>query len=123
MNENRTHGARKARELDGLERAQLRIAADTLRMPAAMRGVMGAPTVEQARATIRELTGRDPDEYARAPRLEPARFATNCRGCAAPIRAGDPAVRSPRTGALRCATCAQAERRPAASDERRGEVA
>ena len=123
MNANPEGGVRKARELDGLERAQLRIAADTLRMPAAMRGVMGGPTVEQARATMRELTGQDPDEYVRAPRLEPAQFTTNCRGCAAPIRAGEPAVRSPRTGALRCATCAQAERRPAASDDPRGEGA
>jgi hypothetical protein len=43
-----------------------------------------------------------------APRLEPARF-TNCRGCATPIRLGEPARR---TGALTCATCARAELRP-----------
>ncbi len=58
-----------------------------------------------------------------APRLEPARFTTNCRGCAAPIRAGEQALSHPRTGAMSCATCAHAERRPRASDRRRPEAA
>jgi hypothetical protein len=58
-------------------------------------------------------------DASRARRLEPARFTTNCRGCAAPIRAGEPALRSPRTGALSCASCVHGERRPAPTDDRR----
>lgn len=57
-------------------------------------------------------------DASRTPRLEPARFPTNCRGCAAPIRAGEPALRRPRTGALSCATCAQAELRPGPTNPR-----
>ena len=53
-----------------------------------------------------------------APALEPARFDTNCRGCGRPIGAGEPTLRHPRTGALACLTCARAERRPRAGDER-----
>ncbi len=59
----------------------------------------------------------------RAARLKPARFHTNCRGCARAIRAEEPALCHPRTGALTCATCADAERRPAPGDERRREAA
>lgn len=59
----------------------------------------------------------------RAPRLEPARFTTNCRGCAAPIRAGEPALQARRTGALACATCAEAELRSAHANDRRPEAA
>lgn len=59
----------------------------------------------------------------RAPRLCPARFTTNCRSCAAPIRAGEPALCRPRTGALTCATCARAELRPEAGEQRRSEAA
>jgi hypothetical protein len=51
-------------------------------------------------------------ETNRAPSFEPARFATNCRACGAPISAGEPALRRPRTGAPTCATCAAAELRP-----------
>jgi hypothetical protein len=54
-----------------------------------------------------------------APRLEPARFTTNCRGCTAPIRVGEPALRSPRTGALSCAACVHAGARRAAGDRPR----
>jgi hypothetical protein len=54
-----------------------------------------------------------------APELAPARFATNCRACGAPITRGDPATRSPRTGALTCATCAAAELRPTAPGRER----
>lgn len=57
----------------------------------------------------------------RAPRLEPARFTTNCRGCAAPIRAGEPARCS--GGALACATCAEAELRSANANDSRPEAA
>jgi recombinational DNA repair protein (RecF pathway) len=53
------------------------------------------------------------------PELAPARFATNCRACGAPIAPGEPAARSPRTGALTCATCAAAEPRPAAPGRER----
>ena len=58
-----------------------------------------------------------------APRLEPASITTNCRSCGEPIRAGEPALRRPRTGALTCATCAQAELRPAPTAVRRPEAA
>jgi hypothetical protein len=58
-----------------------------------------------------------------APGLEPARFPTNCRGCGAPIAPGEPALRRPRTGALTCATCAQAELRPAPDGRERPEAA
>lgn len=54
-------------------------------------------------------------EASNAPSLEPARFATNCRACGAPIVCGEPAARSPRTEALTCATCAAAELRPTPS--------
>jgi hypothetical protein len=47
-----------------------------------------------------------------APGLEPARFPTNCRGCGTPMAPRKPALRRPRTGALTCATCTQAELRP-----------
>jgi len=61
-------------------------------------------------------------DATRAPRLEPARFNTNCRGCAAPIRAGDPALPRPRTGALACAVCAPRRATPArGAPRRRGE--
>lgn len=59
----------------------------------------------------------------RAPRLEPALFTTNCRGCAGPIRTGEPALRRPRTGALTCATCARAELRPPPDRDERPEAA
>jgi hypothetical protein len=58
-----------------------------------------------------------------APVLEPARFPTNCRACGAPIAPGEPALRRPRAGALTCATCAQAEVRPSATDRERPEAA
>ena len=45
-------------ELHPADKHALRIARDTLQMPAPMRGVMGGPTVEQARATIRRLGRR-----------------------------------------------------------------
>jgi hypothetical protein len=60
-------------------------------------------------------------DASRAPHLEPARFPTNCRGCTAPIRAGEPALRSPRTGALSCPTCAHVAARPPSIDARRRE--
>jgi hypothetical protein len=44
--------------------------------------------------------------------LERARYPTNCRGCGAPIAAGEPVLRRPRTAALTCAVCAQGELRP-----------
>lgn len=40
------------------EKHELRIARDTLRMSDAMLGVMGGPSKEQARETIRRLTGK-----------------------------------------------------------------
>lgn len=55
---------------------------------------------------------RDDERCQLRARLEPARLPTNCRGCATPIRLGEPALRSRRTGALTCATCATAELRP-----------
>jgi hypothetical protein len=54
------------RELSVEEKHQLKIARDTLRMPDAMAGVMGAPTKKQAREIIRRLTRKNPDELAEA---------------------------------------------------------
>jgi hypothetical protein len=62
-------------------------------------------------------------DVSRARCLEPACFTTNCRGCAAPIRAGEPALRHPGTGALTCATCAYAELRLAPTATRSREAA
>jgi hypothetical protein len=49
----------KRRKLDVFEQHALRIARQTVRMPDAMLGVMGGPTKEQARETIRRLTTDD----------------------------------------------------------------
>ena len=50
------------RKLDTFERHELRIARDTLRMPAAMQGVMGGPSVGDAIETIERLTGKSPTQ-------------------------------------------------------------
>ena len=62
-------------------------------------------------------------DETRAPRLERARFTTYCRGRAEPIRAGEPALRRPRTGALTCAACARAEVDPQADARERPKAA
>jgi hypothetical protein len=48
-----------------------------------------------------------------AAELEPARSANNRSGSGAPIARGELGLRRPGTGALACASCARAERRPA----------
>ena len=57
------------------------------------------------------------------PRLEAARFTTNCRGRAEPIGAGEPALWRPRGAALTCASWARAEARPRKGAWRRAEAA
>jgi hypothetical protein len=48
---------RRERRLSVPERHQLRIARDTLRMPAAIAGFMDGPTYEEAREILLRLTG------------------------------------------------------------------
>jgi hypothetical protein len=48
------------RELTVPEKHQLKVARDTLKMPATMLGVMGGPSKEEARAIIERLTGKKP---------------------------------------------------------------
>ena len=49
----------KQRELSVFDKHALKIARDTLKMPDAMLGVMGGPSKDEARATIKRITGKD----------------------------------------------------------------
>lgn len=59
------------RELDPADKHALEIARKTLRMPDAMLGVMGGPTKEQARETIKRLGG----EEETTPGIDPSRLS------------------------------------------------
>lgn len=47
------------KKLNGLEKHQLKIAKDTLKMNNAMLGVMGGMSKEQAKKVIKQLTGKE----------------------------------------------------------------
>lgn len=60
------------RKLTAVEQHELNIALSTIRYPEAMRGVMGGPTLQQARATIDRLTAKqNPHRRIRGVRNNP----------------------------------------------------
>lgn len=56
------------RHLEAPERHQLRVAQQTLKMPAPMLGVMGGPTVAEAKAIVQRLVKNNPARLERAAR-------------------------------------------------------